>query len=90
MWKPFCDKNPCIDEYHGESVGLVYKEHVLLGLWRARHQKAYGLVLWNQAAGVWYDPEPQFGSFTDSLALLPTLFYLIKLAVLIAALYFLF
>lgn len=82
MIKPYVDKNPCIDEY-ADDWTLTIRGWSLIGLEVHRH--LLGVVLLNQAAGIWNDTEAKYGSYFDSVSLWPLLVYVAKLAALVFA-----
>jgi hypothetical protein len=64
-YRIFLDSNPAIDEYCDEGVGIYMWGWCLVGLLiRAPHDEAtgegeaWGIILFNYAAGIWRDPNP--------------------------------
>ncbi len=61
----FVEKNTAIDEYVEEAAGLFVKGRCLLGVLSRPGRgersagQAVGLVVGNQAVGVWRDPGPE-------------------------------
>jgi hypothetical protein len=55
----FKDKNPAVDEYVGESIGLFIGVFCLLGLWKNKYSDQFGVVLFNHAFGVWLEEQDQ-------------------------------
>ncbi len=49
----FVDKNPCVDEYVGEAVGLFIGKFCLFGVWSKYDQ--YAVILFNHGIGIWFE-----------------------------------
>jgi len=51
----FFDRNPAVDEYVNDTLGLFLGSFCIIGLYKARYARQYGMVVLNHAFGIWFE-----------------------------------